>query len=554
MSEEKGRPAAPSPYAGRWIARVQGQIVGHGGTPAQARQAARLTRHKERPEISFMPPAFPLRFPALIDRILPHLAGIEVYLAGGAVRDALLGRESHDFDFAVRDSGIDLARRVARAIDADFYVLDQDFGAARVIVTGSTGPMDILDFAAFRGKDVEADLAGRDFTINAIAFDPRNGTLLDPLGGAADLRAKLIRACTDSAIRDDPIRILRAVRQAAALGFKIEAGTRERMREASNLLPNVSPERQRDELFRILDGPAPDAVLRALEMLGTMPFFLPELLSMKGVVQSPPHVYEVWAHTLAVMRHLTGILGVLGPDSEAARNGDVFSGLLALSLGRFRPQLQHHLVETMTPDRSPRSLLFFAALYHDVAKPTTRSVDEKGQTRFFGHETQGALVAAKRASRYNLSNDEASRIESIVQNHMRFNVFVEDMQRSQQPPTRRAIYRFFRAAEGGGLDLVILGLADQWGMREQTLDQESWSAALSVARILLENYLERPQECIEPPRLLDGNDVMRAYGLQAGPTVGALLDAIREAQAAGEVSDRASAVQFGRDWLDGRIA
>ncbi len=552
MPQEKDRPADPSPYAGRWIAKVQGQIVAHGGTPKQARLAARLNRHKERPEISFMPPAFPLRFPPLLDRILPHLAGAEVYLAGGAVRDALLGRESHDFDFAVRERAIDVARQVAKAIHADFYVLDEGFDAARVIVKPTTGPRDVLDFAAFRGEDVDSDLAGRDFTINAIAFDPRTGTLLDPLGGGTDLRAKLIRACSDSAIRDDPIRILRAVRQAAALGFKIETETRESLKRASSLLPNVSPERQRDELFRILDGPAPEAALRALDMLGTMPFFLPELTSMKGVVQSPPHVYDVWAHTLAVIRHLAGVLETLGPDSEAVRNSEVFSGLLALRLGRYRQRIQDHFSRTVTPDRSLRSLLFFAALYHDAAKPATRSVDEMGQIRFFGHETEGASVAAERASRYNLSNDEASRIASIVGNHMRFNACVADMQREKEPPSRRAIYRFFRAAGDAGLDLVVLGLADQWGTREHTLDQESWNAALEVARILLENYLERPQESVEPPRLLDGNDIMREYGIQPGRTVGELLEAIREAQATGQVIDRETALRFGRDWLDGR--
>ncbi len=552
MPREKDRDPNSAPYAGRWVARVHGQIVGHGGTPTQARLAAGLNRHKERPEISFMFPASPLRFPALLERVLPHLSGAEVYLTGGAVRDALLGRESHDFDFAVRKHAIALARRVARAIDADFYVLDKDFDAARVIVRPTSGPRDILDFAAFRGEDVDADLAGRDFTINAIAFDPADGTLLDPVGGATDLRAKLIRVCSDGAIRDDPIRILRAVRLAASLGFKIEAGTREKLKRAASLLPNASAERQRDELFKILEGPAPDSALKALDMLGTMPFFLPEIASMKGVVQSPPHVYDVWAHTLAVMRHLGVILETLGPDSESIRNRDLFSGLLAVSLGRYRQRVQDHFAEALTPDRSLRSLLFFAALYHDVAKPATRTVDETGQIRFIGHETEGAKAAAERAGTYNLSNDETSRIAGIVGNHMRFNDFVAGLQRDHEPPTRRAIYRYFRAAGDTGLDLVLLGLADQWGMREHTLDEASWGAALEVARLLLENFLERPEESVEPPRLLDGNDIMRHYGIQAGPAVGELLEAIREAQATGQVTDRETALQFGRDWLEGR--
>ena len=499
-----------------------------------------------------MPLASPLRFSTLVERVLPALGDAEVYLTGGAVRDALMGRESHDFDFAVRSGAIDVARHVARALDADFYVLDEGFDAARVILRPIGGPRDILDFAAFRGTDIDADLAGRDFTINALAFEPRLGVLLDPLGGGNDLRAKLIRACAESSVRDDAVRILRAVRLAAALGFKIELRTRAALRDGSSFLPNVSPERQRDELFRILEGPGPEAALKALDMLETMPYFLPELTSMKGAAQSPPHVYDVWDHTLAVIRHLGSILEALGTDSESARNREIFSGLLALRLGRYRQRLQDHFSRRITPDRSLRSLLFFAALYHDVAKPATRSVDAEGRIHFLGHEIEGAVVAADRAGKYNLSNDETSRVQAIVVNHMRFNLFVERMQQENEAPTRRAIYRFFRAAGDAALDLVTLGLADQWGMREHTLDQDSWATAVAVARILLENYLERPQESVKPPRLLDGHDIMRAYGIQPGPTVGQLLEAIREAQAIGEVTDRETGLAFGRRWLEGR--
>ena len=534
------------------MARIEGRVVAHGGTPQQARLAAGLTRPKEAAEITFMPPAMPLRFSTLIERILPALGEAEVYLTGGAVRDMLMGRESHDFDFAVRIHAIEIARRVARAFEADFYVLDEGFDAARVIINTAGGPRDILDFAAFRGTDIDADLAGRDFTINAIAFDPRHGTLLDPLGGGSDLRAKLVRACSDTSIRDDAVRILRAVRLAAALGFKIEIRTRAALREAASFLQNVSAERQRDELFRILGGPGPEAALKALDMLETIPYFLPELSSMKGISQSPPHVYDVWDHTLAVIRHLGGITEALAADSEAVRNREVFSGLLALRLGRYRQHFQNHLSRRITPDRPLRSLIFFAALYHDVSKPATRSVDAEGRIHFFGHEIEGAVVAADRAGKYNLSNDETSRVQAIVANHMRFNLFVERMQRDNEAPNRRAIYRFFRAAGDTGLDLVALGLADQWGMREHTLDQGSWEAAVEVARILLENYLERPHESVDPPRLLDGNDIMRAYGIQPGPAVGEVLEAIREAEAVGEVRDRETGLAFGRRWLEGR--
>ncbi len=554
MSETPRGEDEVSAYAGKWIARVRGQVVGNGGTPKQARLAAGVNRPKEKPEISFVPPSTPLRFPPIIQRIMSLVSGIPIFLAGGAVRDALMGRDSHDFDFAVPDHAVDVARAVARGLQADFYILDPTFDAARVIVRPKAGSRDVLDFAAFRGEDIDADLAGRDFTINAIAFDLSEGTILDPTGGGSDLRAKLIRSCSAHAMQDDPVRILRAVRQAAAFRFKIEVSTRQAMRQAGRLLPQVSPERQRDELFRILDGPEPEAALKALDILGAMPHFLPELVAMKGVSQPPPHVRDVWDHTLSVLRHLTDILDVLGPDSESARNRDILSGMLALSLGRYRAGIQQHVSAILSPDRTLRALLYFAALYHDVGKPAARSVTSDGKIQFLGHGDLGAQIALERATKYNLSNDEASRVESMVINHMRFNQFAARRQSEGELPSRRAVYRFFRAAGDTGMDLLLLGLADQWGMREHTLDQSTWESTLDVARLLLENLLEKPEESIKPPRLVGGTDVMQEYGIPPGPEVGAVLEAIREAQAAGEVSDRPSALQYGRAWLESRKA
>ncbi len=259
-------------------------------------------------------------FGALIDRVTDITKDEQTYLVGGAVRDRLLGSSSHDFDFAAPKNAIGLARRVADALSADFFVLDEAFDAARVIVRGQDDTRDVLDFSGFRGRDLPADLAGRDFTINALAYDLRKKTVIDPLGGGDDLRARTIRACRDTSMRDDPVRILRAVRFAAALGFKIEANTRQSMKESVGLLPRISAERQRDELLRIFGGPRPDASLRALEILGVFPYLLPELTALKGLPQPAPHIYDVWEHTLAVVHYLDEIsCDPLGRRSAARR-------------------------------------------------------------------------------------------------------------------------------------------------------------------------------------------------------------------------------------------
>ncbi|MCL4529631.1 MAG: HD domain-containing protein [Chloroflexi bacterium] len=561
MTEKKSQNA--SPYAGRWVARLQGHIIAHGGTPEQALIAAQKSRHKEKPEIIYMPLESSFAVSPLLERLCAALPDQEMYLVGGAVRDALLGRVSHDLDLAIPKDAIAVARRAAAILNADFYVMDESFDIARVIVSTENGSRDILDFSAFRGPDLDADLRGRDFTINAIAFDPRRQAILDPLNGAADLRAKLIRACSATSLDDDPIRILRAVRQAAAFGFKIESDTRAAMKRAANLLPNISPERQRDELFKILEGPRPDASIRTLEMLGVFPYLLPELSAMKGVGQSAPHVSDVWEHTLSMMQNLEGILAVLVPpsfipSSLPTDNGlgirdngsnDLFTGLLTLRLGRYGEKFVAHFSKSLNPDRSMRALLFFAALYHDVSKPATKSVDETGRIRFFDHDQLGAKVASERARAFNLSNDEIDRLKIIIENHMRFHAFSSRMEGGKQEPSRKAIYHFFRDSGEGGVDLVLLGLADLRGTRGHTLTQETWAAALDIARLLLENFWERPEETVAPPRLVNGLDVINEYKLEQGPVVGQVLEAIREAQATGKVSTREEALVFGREWL-----
>ncbi len=545
VADDKNKPS--SLYAGRWVARLRGKIIAQGGTPEQALHAAQLSRHKERPEIIYMP--LPFSYSPLIDRVREVLPDQEIYLVGGAVRDILLNRLSRDLDFAIPSDGISLARRVANALKADFMTLDSERDTGRVIVTEANGVRTFLDFATYRGNSLEEDLHARDFTINAIAFDLAAQTLIDPLNGASDLRAKVIRACSPTSLSDDPVRILRAVRQAAAFEFKIDLETRKAMKQAASLLPRISPERQRDELFKMLEGPKPDASMRALEILGVFPYLLPELPAMKGVEQSTPHIHDVWEHTLSVLGHLENILAALAPGYNADNTNDLFTGLLTLRIGRFREPFARHFAESLNTDRSVKAALFFAALYHDVQKPATKSLDESLRIRFFDHDIKGAEVVEARARVFNLSNDEVERIKLIVKHHMRFHFFTSRLEADKQEPSRKAIYRFFRDAGKAGVDLVLLGLADLRGTQGPALSQESWGVALNVARILLENYWEKPHETVRPPRLLDGNELMSALGIEPGRVVGQVLEAIREGQATGKVQNREQALALAHEHL-----
>ncbi len=545
-----------SPYTGRWVALVRGRVIAQGGTPEQALRAAQSSRYKEKPEIIFMP--IPVSLPPLIEKIKDILpADQEIYLVGGAVRDLLISRLSYDFDFALPSNGISIARTVANALGADFMPLDDERDTGRVVLTQEDDKRIFLDFATYRsanpstrivsGQSLEEDLRARDFTINAMAYNLRDNTIIDPMEGARDIRAKVIRACSPTSLSDDPVRILRAVRQAAVFGFRIEKNTRELMKQAAGEVGRVSAERLRDEIFKMLNGPKADASIRALEMLGVLSHLMPELPAMKGVEQSPPHVNDVWTHTLAVLDHLDQIISGLRVGYDAEKTNDMFTGLLGLRLGRYREQIARHFAAPLNMDRSHRSLLFFAALYHDVCKPETKMIDEAGRIRFFDHELKGAEVAAQRARAFNLSNDEIERLRAIIKHHMWIHFYASRRESENQTPSRKAIYRFFRDSGKAGIDLILLGLADLRGTRANELTIETWTAYLDIARILLENYWERPEEVVAPSRLLDGHELMKELKLTPGPLIGQLLEAIHENQAAGKIENREQALSFARE-------
>ncbi len=441
-----------------------------------------------------------LVFPDLIEKVgraLPDSS--QVYLVGGAVRDALLGHPTHDLDFVLSGNVMKISRDVADAIGAAFYPLDEARLTARLVLIPADGDRQIVDFAAMRGPDLESDLRLRDFTINAMAVSMGDlFKLLDPLGGAADLRARILRACSANAFQDDPVRILRAVRLATAFSFYIQKETRKSMRQAVSGLPQVSPERLRDELFRIMGGPKPAAALASLDIIGALAQVLPEMPALKGVDQSPPHVYDVWNHTLGVVNKLNDLLAVLDMPFKRRMAENVTLGQASLQLGRYRRQIHEHLSVRFTPDRSRRMLLFLAALYHDAGKPVTRQVDETGRIRFFEHDAIGAEFAGKRARQLRLSSEEVERLKTIVRHHMRPLLLAQ----TGQDPTRRAIYRFFRDTKDAGVDICLLSLADTLATYGPDLPQELWINYLNLVRSLFAAWWESPELSVKPPGLI----------------------------------------------------
>jgi tRNA nucleotidyltransferase/poly(A) polymerase len=536
--------AGPPASGGEWRALSGEGPVGRGLTADEARTTANLSRSKELTQVTYFPDdmAEGLELPAVFERVCAALPNpSRTFLVGGAVRDALLSRPLHDFDFAVSGDGLAAARAVARALDMPFYALDDSRGTGRVIFSEGTELIH-LDFASLRGTDLNADLAARDFTINAIALSA-DKQFIDPMGGQADLRSKVLRACGPASITDDPVRSLRLIRFAAQLNFRIERGTREAARSAASLLATTSAERIRDEFFKMLGGRRVAACIRAMDALGLLVQVLPETATLKGVTQSHPHIHDVWEHTLAVIDALDRLLGVLGRTHNVDAASEYVLGYAAGRAGRYRDDLADHLETQLSEGRSVRSLLFFAAIMHDIAKPQTRSVEAEGRIRFLGHELAGESAVRARGIALKLAGNEVDRVAAVVRHHMRPVVLSQG-----EAITPRAIYRFFRDTGPAGIDICLLTLADMMGMRGIEIGQTEWATRVNATVTLLEGYYRQPEQVVRPPALINGEDVMTA-GVPQGKRVGELLEAVREAQVEGKVTSRDDALALVKELI-----
>ena len=443
-------------------------------------------------------------------------------LVGGAVRDACLRREARggrvDIDVTVPRAALELGRHLAERLGGAFLALDEERGAARVVL-GSTR----LDLTDWRAASLEEDLAARDFTVNALAapLGPlvRGGatTIVDPTGGLEDLIARRLRPPRERAFEDDPLRTLRGVRLEASLGFRLTPAAARASRAAAVRLGSVAAERQRDELLVLLSLPRAARALRRLDALGVLAALFPEVEPMRRTSQPRPHRFDVLEHSLRTVEGADRLLGGLDVLGEAAE------GLAA------------HLAEEVASGIDRARLVKLAALLHDVAKPETRRV-LGGRVRFFEHDVRGAATVRVIGERLRLPRRAGAIVERLVRHHLR------PMHLAQADEvTPRARYRFFRDLAEDSRDLLVLATVDAAAVTGAS-PAVAWRRS-PVVRDLMAGWVEQRAASAAPP-LIRGEDVMTRFGLPPGPAVGALLSRAREAQDLGIVRTREEALAY----------
>jgi putative nucleotidyltransferase with HDIG domain len=448
----------------------------------------------------------------------------EAYLVGGAVRDLLLGqgRARHDLDLALPHDALSHARHLADRLGGHLVILKEERGTARVLAEAA-GERYQLDLAEFRGEGLETDLRGRDFTLNALAVRLSElvlggeAPIIDPLGGLADLEGRRLRLCSETALRDDPVRALRGVRLALALDIEISPDLAEALSRSGPRLSDVAAERLRDELLRLLELPRGGRGLRELDRLGLLETLLPEVGPMRRCLQGPPHRFDVLEHSLRAVEALEGALDGLG-------------GLFA------EPEaLRVALAASPEAGVSRAALLKLATFLHDVAKPATRT-EEQERIRFIGHDRLGAEMTRAIGQRLRLAGAAVQLLERLVRHHLR------PMHLSQVAEiTPRARYRFYRDLGDATSDLILLVVADAAATVGADPGAVMSGATGRLLRDLLDGWRPAREEARVPP-LINGHDIMAAFGLSPGPLIGRLLAQAREAQALGLVKTKAEAL------------
>jgi poly(A) polymerase len=430
---------------------------------------------------------------------------VELFLVGGIVRDLLLGTPAgHDLDFAT-SAPPRQTERALRAAGGNVFNLGEKFGTIGAVF-GPSDARTVVEITTYRaeayepgsrkpsvafGRSLGDDLARRDFTINAIAQEPRSGELVDPFEGRRDLERGIVRAVGSPAerFREDPLRLLRAVRFASRLGFEIEPRTARAVVESATALATISRERVRDELEKTLLGAAPSRGIALLCDLGLADFSLPDVPRLRGTEHEPGF----------------------------GRHKDVFS----------------HTLQVL--DRTPpRPALRWAALLHDIAKPATKRV-EGGKVTFHGHDRKGERMARRILADLHQPGELVDRVGQLVGLHLRANSY-------EGAWTDSAVRRFVLEV-GDDLveDLLALSRADVTTGRVERRAAIAKSVSELESRI---RELRAQEDIARISSPLDGLDLMQLFDRGPGPWIQPIKEHLKELVIEGDLAahDKEAAV------------
>ncbi|HEY9776717.1 MAG TPA: HDIG domain-containing metalloprotein [Planktothrix sp.] len=447
--------------------------------------------------------------------------GYRIYIVGGFLRDALIYKQvgtAKDIDYAVEKnnqderSALSLARLAANELDGHFVLLDETNDTARVVLKTGEG----LDFAGCQGGDIKADVWRRDYSINALVWNPATpDEIIDYVDGVKDIASLTIRAISEKSIVEDPLRILRAFRFASYLGGFIEQKTIEWITAHRDLLKNVASERVNYELFLTLAQIKCAREVEQMASSGVLEAIFPELKETRRVTANAFHHLALFEHSVDTVPQLEAIYPTVDAWVRESAESELAFAVSKLAATKL------------------------ACLLHDIGKPQTWEIQPDGRHSFFGHDKIGADMCEVIAERMKWASSVSKLIVHLVRWHLRPGALFH-----HGVPTDRAIARFYRSMGDDLPELMLLAFADFGATRGPGLMGENRKHQEESLMGLLNGYPAYREAARQRVKLLNGNDVMQLLSLKPGPVIGQILEALEEAQEFKEVLDRSDAERF----------
>lgn len=457
-----------------------------------------------------------------------------LYLVGGIVRDVLHnGTISDDVDMV--SCGISaklMGETLATQLNGRYVPLHEEainnntddgtnWHIVRVVwwPDGREETPVSIDIADSIGGDINDDLKRRDLTINSMAINLANGELLDPYGGAEDLKHKSIKALSEYNLIDDPLRLLRIYRFAAQLNADtVDNDTRQWAATHASKLATIAPERSQQELIKLLATPHSSPWLQAMAKDGVLQTILPEWCDLPSVPPNSHHHLRLDLHTLELVTQL---------------ETDVFTQLPA--------PWQQYLYSKPSPNScNHKAIITLACLLHDIGKPATHLITDEGRHTFYGHERVGEDMTKVIAKRLKLPKHVSEPVKHLVRWHLYPCAF-------GQGSPQKSIHRFYRRLGDWAPDVLILAMADRLATQGPEVTQTDIDQALADCHYLMEGYPPFAKQTKTPP-LVTGKDIMQALNLPPGPAIGQWVTTIREKQLLGELTTKQEVIQ----WLNSR--
>ncbi|MGN0030804.1 MAG: HD domain-containing protein [Candidatus Gastranaerophilaceae bacterium] len=451
------------------------------------------------------------------DDILNNLSAFsqnKVYLVGGSVRDAIMGKDYFDRDIIVTDSDArEFSLKVAEFFDGVFIPLDEINNIYRVVLKDKINYLDITNPV---GGSLENDILRRDLTINAVAADIKTGDIPDCcVPYVEDIYSRRLVSVKESNFFDDPLRLLRIFRFYSLLGFDISSELTDIAKKYSNLILNPAKERVEYELIKLFCGEFSYSALLKMDEVGILELLFPFVKELKQVPPNPHHHLDLFHHSVETVNQLT----MLYKNSST--------------------KIKEHLDRVDFGGFSRFAHLKLAAFMHDIGKFSTWTIEpDTGRHRFIKHDDVGAKLAADFLKSMKFSNKQINYITYIIKKHMYPTAVV-----SSPDLNEKIMMRYLRKSEDKAIDNILIAMADRLSARGPEITDEIVAENITLLSNLLEFCIEK-QDLKPLPKLLDGNDLIDLFGLKPSPKLGQLLNLLHEAQISGDVSTRDEAIEF----------